>query len=150
MVLDYLGIGLDEWLQRSPGTHIHPDDSERVKACWNRALGSGSAYDVELRVRKHDGSYRWFLARYNPVRDDKGQIMRWYVAGTDIEDRKQAEDRLRHENVALRRAEEKIREQEAASADAGSHAAARSRANGRCPSRLYERDCAQVSRLITT
>jgi PAS domain S-box-containing protein len=113
MVLDYLGIGLDEWLQRSPGTHIHPDDSERVKACWDRALGSGSGYDVELRLRKHDGSYRWFLARYNPVRDDKGQIMRWYVAGTDIEDRKQAEDRLRHENVALKRAEEKIREQEA-------------------------------------
>jgi formate hydrogenlyase transcriptional activator len=47
-----------------------------------------------LRVRKRDGSYRWFLARYNPVRDDQGQIMRWYVAGTDI-DRKQAEDRLR-------------------------------------------------------
>jgi PAS domain S-box-containing protein len=113
MMLDYLGIGLDEWLQRSPGTHTHPDDSERVKACRDRALGSGSAYDVELRVRKHDGSYRWFLARYNPVRDDKGQIMRWYVAGTDIEDRKQAEDRLRHENVALKRAEEKIREQEA-------------------------------------
>jgi PAS domain S-box-containing protein len=112
-VLDYLGIGLDEWLQRSPGTHTHPDDSKRVKACWDRALGSGSAYDVELRVRKHDGSYRWFLARYHPVRDDKGQIMRWYVAGTDIEDRKQAEDRLRHENVALKRAEEKIREQEA-------------------------------------
>jgi formate hydrogenlyase transcriptional activator len=113
MVLDYLGTGPDEWLQRSPGTHIHPDDSERVKACWDRALGSGSGYDVELRLRKHDGSYRWFLARYNPVRDDKGQIMRWYVAGTDIEDRKQAEDRLRHENVALKRAEEKIREQEA-------------------------------------
>ena len=102
VVLDYLGIGLDEWRQRSPGTHIHPDDSERVKACWDRALGSGSGYDVELRLRKHDGSYRWFLARYNPVRDDKGQIMRWYVAGTDIEDRKQAEQRLQHENVALR------------------------------------------------
>jgi PAS domain S-box-containing protein len=113
MMLDYLGIGLDEWLQRSAGTHIHPGDSDRVKACWDRALESGSAYDVELRLRKHDGCYRWFLARYNPVRDDKGQIMRWYVAGTDIEDRKQAEDRLRHENVALKRAEEKIREQEA-------------------------------------
>ncbi len=113
MVLDYLGIGLDEWLQRSSGTHTHPDDSERVKACWDRALGSGSAYDVELRLRKHDGRYRWFQARYNPVRDDKGQIMRWYVAGTDIEDRKLAEDRLRQENVALKRAEEKIREQEA-------------------------------------
>jgi PAS domain S-box-containing protein len=102
VVLDYLGIGLDEWQQRSTGTHIHPDDSERVTACWDRALGSGSGYDVELRLRKHDGSYRWFLARYNPVRDDKGKIMRWYVAGTDIEDRKQAEEKLQQENVALR------------------------------------------------
>src|SRR5260370_37167020 len=113
MMLDYLGIGLDEWLQRSPGTYTHPDDSERVKACRDRALGSGSAYDVELRVRKHDGSYRWFLARYNPVRDDEGQIMRWYVAGTDIEDRKRDEEKLQQENAALKRAEEKIREQEA-------------------------------------
>jgi len=113
MMLDYLGIGLDEWLQRSPGTHTHPDDLERVKTCWLRASGSGSAYDVEMRVRKHDGSYRWHLARYNPVHDDKGQIMRWYVAGTDIEDRKRAEEKLQQENVALKRAEEKIREQEA-------------------------------------
>src|SRR6266403_2598975 len=102
MMLDYLGVGLDEWLQRSSGTHTHPDDLERVKTCWLRASGSGSAYDVEMRVRKHDGSYRWHLARYNPVHDDKGQIVRWYLAGTDIEDRKQAEDRLRQENVALR------------------------------------------------
>jgi formate hydrogenlyase transcriptional activator len=57
---------------------------------------------VELRLRKHDGSYRWFLARYNPVRDDKGQITRWFVACSDIESRKEAEDRLRQENVALR------------------------------------------------
>jgi len=57
---------------------------------------------LEVRLRKADGSYRWFLARYNPVRDDKGQVIRWYVAATDIEDRKQAEDRLRSENVALR------------------------------------------------
>jgi PAS domain S-box-containing protein len=113
MMLDYLGISLDEWLQRSTGTHTHPDDLERAKACRDRALGSGSAYDVELRLRKHDGSYRWFLARYNPVRDDKGQIMRWYVAGTDIEDRKRAEEKLQQENAALKRAEEKIREQEA-------------------------------------
>jgi PAS domain S-box-containing protein len=102
MMLDYLGIGLDEWLQRSPGTHTHPDDLERVKTCWLRASGRGSAYDVEMRVRKHDGSYRWHLARYNPVHDDKGQIMRWYVAGTDIEDRKRAEEKLQQENAALR------------------------------------------------
>jgi transcriptional regulator with GAF, ATPase, and Fis domain len=55
-----------------------------------------------LRLRKRDGTYRWFLARYNPLRDDKGQVMRWYAACTDIEDRKQAEDNLHRENVALR------------------------------------------------
>src|SRR5258708_22012071 len=53
-------------------------------------------------MRKGERSYRWFLARYNSVRDDKGQVMRWYAACTDIEDRKRAEDRLRSENVALR------------------------------------------------
>jgi transcriptional regulator with GAF, ATPase, and Fis domain len=60
-----------------------------------------------MRVHKSDGSYRWFLARFNPLRDEQGQIMRWYVAATDIEDRKQAEDRLRSENVALREEIEK-------------------------------------------
>jgi PAS domain S-box-containing protein len=102
MALDYQGVSLEEWRQMKRGALAHPDDSERLKASWDRALASGSAHEVELRQRKHDGSYRWFLARYNPVRDDKGQITRWYVTATDIEDRKQAEDRLRSENVALR------------------------------------------------
>jgi len=53
-------------------------------------------------LRKADGSYRWFLVRYNPLCDDKGQVIRWYVAGTDIDDRKKAEERLQSENVALR------------------------------------------------
>jgi transcriptional regulator with GAF, ATPase, and Fis domain len=57
---------------------------------------------METRIRKGDGSYRWFLARFNPARDDKGNIRRWYVANTDIDDRKRAEERLKEENVALR------------------------------------------------
>jgi PAS domain S-box-containing protein len=89
MALDYHGVRLDEWRQMSRGSVTHPDDSERVKATQDSALASGSAYEVELRLRKHDGSYRWFLARYNPVRDDKGQITHWYITCTDIEDRKQ-------------------------------------------------------------
>ena len=100
--LTYLGISLEEWRQREPGAEIHPDDSERFKAHADRAVVGGSSYELELRVRKGDGTYRWFLARYNPVRDDKGQITRWYVACTDIEDRKKAEERLQLENVALR------------------------------------------------
>ena len=53
-------------------------------------------------MRRGDGTYRWFLARSNPVRDDQGQIIRWYVACTDIDDRKTAEERLQQENVVLR------------------------------------------------
>ena len=64
-------------------------------------MSSGSPFEIEARVRKSDGTYRWFLARYNSVRDE-GQILRWYVACTDIEDRKRAEERLQQENVALR------------------------------------------------
>jgi PAS domain S-box-containing protein len=111
--LDYLGISLDEWRHKSFAASAHPDDSERLKTYTDRALASGSADELELRLRKRDGSYRWFLAHFKPLLDENGQIVRWYYTGTDIDDRKQAEDRLREENVALKRAEEKIRGQEA-------------------------------------
>ena len=93
--LDYLGISLDEWRHKSFAASVHPDDSERLKTYTDRALSSGAADELELRLRKRDGSYRWFLARFNPLRDEQGRITRWYYTGTDIEDRKQAEDRLR-------------------------------------------------------
>jgi PAS domain S-box-containing protein len=109
ILLDYLGLTLEEWRQRFNSAvpsysseFLHPDDWERVTGNSARAISNGAAFELEMRLRKSDGSYRWFLARYNPLHDDKGQITRWYVTGTDIEDRKQAEDRLRRENVALR------------------------------------------------
>src|SRR6201984_1278646 len=101
--LDYLGLSLEEWRQTpESGAFVHPDDRGQEQDYFDRALSTGSAYELELRLRKGDGSYRWFLARSNPVRDDKGQITRWYVACTDIDDRKNAEERLQQENVALR------------------------------------------------
>jgi formate hydrogenlyase transcriptional activator len=100
--LAYYGVSLDEWRQRSFRSEVHPDDAERFNDSANRALSSGSAFELELRCRSGHGSYRWFLARYNPVRDDEGQIIHWYVACTDIDDRKRAEERLQQENVALR------------------------------------------------
>jgi formate hydrogenlyase transcriptional activator len=102
VALDYLGISLDRWRQGGLGDSTHPDDLERHRAEAERSLTTGAAYELELRLSKNDGSYRWFLARFNPVRDDKGQIIRWYVACTDIEDRKRAEQKLQQENVALR------------------------------------------------
>jgi PAS domain S-box-containing protein len=100
--LEYIGITLEEWRQRTSGFAIHPEDADRLETYAGRALSTGSADEVEIRVRKHDGSYRWFQVRFNPVRDDNGQITRWYWACADIEDRKRAQERLEQENVALR------------------------------------------------
>src|SRR5258706_243565 len=80
----------------------HPDDWELATDHFDRAVSNGTGFESELRLRKHDGSYRWFLARGNPVFDVKGQIMRWYVALTDIDKRKKAEEKVQQENVALR------------------------------------------------
>jgi formate hydrogenlyase transcriptional activator len=103
IALDYLGLTLEEWRQTLERfAFVHPDDRARERDCFDHALSTGSAYEVELRLRKADGSYRWFLARYNPVRDNEGQIIRWHVACTDIDDRRAAEERLQQENVALR------------------------------------------------
>ena len=97
VALDYVGLTLDEWRQ-TPGRYafVHPDDQALAQA------GRESARAVELRMRKADGTYRWFLAQANPVRDDKGEIIRWYISCTDIDDRKRDEERLQQENVALR------------------------------------------------
>jgi formate hydrogenlyase transcriptional activator len=103
VALDYAGLSLNEWRQTEVrGAFIHPDDREKELAYFACARSDGSAGQLELRVRARDGSYRWFLARYNSVRDKNGQILRWHVSCTDIEDRKRAEDRLQQENVALR------------------------------------------------
>ena len=106
--LDYIGLSLEEWRQApgdflSPPSFFHPDDRDRAARTYSdNARSGGSAYELELRLRKRDGTYRWFLVRFNPLRDEQGQTTRWYTALTDIEDRKQAEDRLQRENVALR------------------------------------------------
>jgi PAS domain S-box-containing protein len=103
VMLDYLGFSLEEWRRRFKfGEALHPDDRERAIGHFDRAVSSEAGFELELRLRKGDGNYRWFLARCNPVSDDKGQIMRWYVACTDIDDRKRAEQKLQQENVALR------------------------------------------------
>ena len=101
-LLEYLGTTLDEWLQRSAGTDAHPDDHKRLSTYMASSMSTGSPFEVEVRIRKGDGSYRWFLGRFNPMRDDKGDVRRWYVAFTDIDERKRSQERLREENVALR------------------------------------------------
>jgi formate hydrogenlyase transcriptional activator len=100
---DWRGRPLHQWrIDELPIMLFHPDDRERVMNELRSKLSSESPHETEARLVRYDGKYRWFLFRYNPLRDEQGRVVRWYVAGTDIEDRKQAEDRLRQENVALR------------------------------------------------
>jgi transcriptional regulator with GAF, ATPase, and Fis domain len=90
------------WAQDIIARVLHPDDLERFLDQGRREWESKTLWETEARVLRKDGQYRWFLIRYNPLRDEQGHVTRWYITATDIEDRKQAEERFRNENVALR------------------------------------------------
>jgi formate hydrogenlyase transcriptional activator len=97
--LDYFGTTLEELKdQESKGwttsNIVHPDDFPRMLATWKHSVESGHPYQSEYRIRRADGVYRWFHVRSLPWRDTEGRIIRWYTLRTDIDDRKQAEDRL--------------------------------------------------------
>jgi len=103
VVLDYTGLTLEDVQGEDfPARIFHPEDVERLLDKRHEALARGKPFELEKRWLGKDGKYRWFLVRYNPLRDDQGNIIRWYATGTDIEDRKQAEERMRDENLALR------------------------------------------------
>jgi PAS domain S-box-containing protein len=92
--LDYTGFSLDEALGWEWLTSIHPDDLARLREIWAQILASEEPGEAEARMRSSDGSYRWFLIRAEPLRDDTGAVIAWYGTNTDIEDRTQALARL--------------------------------------------------------
>jgi PAS domain S-box-containing protein len=105
--LDYFGVTLQEWSSISdPFWFFHPDDRERVAKDVYTGNSSGAPHEFEGRLRRKDGVYRWFLFRDNPMRDEYGHIMRWYISGTDIEDWKQAQQALQESEANLNRAQE--------------------------------------------
>ncbi len=93
--LEYLGKSLDELKAWATGGIIHPEDLPRVVAAWKHSIETGDSDEAEFRVLRADGVYRWFQHRSLPLRNMEGRITRWYGLTTDIEDRKQAEDKLR-------------------------------------------------------
>jgi len=101
-LLDYTGLTKEEPASEKFLHVFHPEDSERLRNQRAAALSRGVPFEYERRVRHRNGHYRWFLVQYNPLRDERGEVIRWYATGTDIDDRKQAEERTRQENVALR------------------------------------------------
>jgi formate hydrogenlyase transcriptional activator len=98
----YTGLPKAEMGSESFGKVFHPEDSERLRAERDAAIARGIPFEYERRVRRKDGQYRWFLVQFNPLLDERGEVIRWYATGTDIDDRKQAEERTRQENFALR------------------------------------------------
>jgi formate hydrogenlyase transcriptional activator len=101
--LDYTGLRMADVVGSDFRTRIfHPEDLERIRDQRQAALEDGLPFELELRALSKDGQYRWFLTRYKPFHDEQGRLVSWYATGTDIDDRKRAEDRTRNENVALR------------------------------------------------
>jgi PAS domain S-box-containing protein len=100
--LDYTGLSLDQAETGWPRA-FHPDDKKGMLVKWSAIRESGMPGELEARLRRHDGEYRWFLFRAEPLRDEAGNIVKWYGSSTDIEDRKRAE-------VALRESEQRFRD----------------------------------------
>lgn len=93
--LDYTGLSTEHARDWGWRVAIHPDDIEGLVEYWKSRLAAGEPGDVETRLRRNDGVYRWFLIRFEPFRDEAGKILRWYGTTTDIEDRKRAEEELK-------------------------------------------------------
>ena len=100
--LDYYGLTVEAWQGCDLRSLSHPQDADiRVIEVPRRFL-EGVPFEVEMRLRRRDGQYRWFHYAFSPMVDEQGRVTRWYGAGTDIDDRKAAEQRLQDENVSLR------------------------------------------------
>ena len=101
-LLDYTGVSREQWLGWGWRELAHPEDADRAVNKWQMALAAGEPMEVEVRYRRTDGKYRWYLGHQVPLRDKNGKIVKWYGTLHDIEDRKRAE-------AALRKSEERNR-----------------------------------------
>src|SRR5258705_1739945 len=81
---------------------IHPEDVETIVPKWRAALEAGQPFIGESRVRRADGEYRWFLHREEPLRNEAGEIVKWYGSSIEIEERKTAEEKIREQETELR------------------------------------------------
>jgi len=98
--LDYTGLSFDQAETGWPRA-FHPDDKKGMLVKWSTIRASGMPGELEARLRRFDGEYRWFLFRAVPLRNEQGNIVKWYGSSTDIEDRKRAEEELRRSEAKL-------------------------------------------------
>src|SRR6266496_2932848 len=100
--LEYVGLPLTDLLGWGWTCVLHPEDVETIVPKWRAALEAGEPFIGELRVRRADGEYRWFLHREEPLRNEAGEIVKWYGSSIEIEERKIAEEAIREQEAELR------------------------------------------------
>ena len=103
--LDFFGKSLEEVCGWRWTESIHTDDVDGIVQKWRAALASGEPFEAEARVRRADGTYRALLHRKVPLRDEHGNIVKWFGSSIDIEDRKRAEEQFRRSDRELQRSE---------------------------------------------
>ena len=103
--IDYTGMTLEQAVGWGWTNMVHPDDIERVLSKWRALISEGKPREIESRLRRSDGTYRWFLSRCRPLTDRSGRILGWYGSDTDIHDRKEAEEKLRQSEAHLQEAQ---------------------------------------------
>ena len=94
-LFDYTGLQPDRDVEGWARIALHPDDYPDSDKAWHKARCDGGAFEMEARIRRHDGAYRWFLLRAMPLKDGSGRIVEWFGSGTDIDERKRSEENLR-------------------------------------------------------
>ncbi|MHA6289536.1 hybrid sensor histidine kinase/response regulator [Maricaulis sp. CAU 1757] len=120
-VLQFTGRALDDVVGENWLTVLHPEDQDRAVAAWTHSVETGDPYEIEFRISRHDGTWRWFLIRASALRNVRGEIERWVGANTDIDERYQAqralaelnahlEERVEARSQALQRTQEELRQ----------------------------------------
>lgn len=99
--VDYTGVPMSEHLGDGWNKLLHPEDRPRAFAAWRAAVEGRAPYDLEYRVRRHDGAYEWFRVIGRPIHDVAGRIVRWFGVAVNIEELKRSEDRIRQQNTTL-------------------------------------------------
>src|SRR6266850_1953469 len=99
---DYTGLSLEEGQGWGWKIVVHPEDLDRLVQEWLALMDSRKPGELETRIRRYDGVYRWFLIRVVPLLDERGNVVKWFGSNTDIEDRKRAEEKLQQDERELR------------------------------------------------
>ncbi|WP_029036798.1 sensor histidine kinase [Salinimicrobium xinjiangense] len=106
---EFTGLSFEETKNQGWSLVLHPDDYDRTWEVWQNSLDTGVTYEIEYRMRKFDGSYNWFLARAQPLRDERGNILKWFGTCTDIQEQRKLLEELQQTKAELYNANNELK-----------------------------------------